>query len=387
MSILRAIACKPAIDPLHYHLYTRLCFAVSCLLTCYWLLDWLFICQQACDKLVHVLTGGVSNGISSPPILPGGFPLDYGSSQMGGFVTDTIPRAPVFPITTSKPRLGKRSIDSLLEAKISALGANEAFGEGPMSEGAVATPMQCPHCPYTASYESRINSHIRNVHSVEKAYKCTQCDFASAVAQSLSRHINAVHSDTQSNPDEKCKGVHVCALCGYRAAGKNILELHINGVHLKSKPHKCPHCSYTSAYPQYIPKHIAAVHEKRKPYSCDLCDYKSSSKQYLAKHCDAVHHNIKPHCCPHCPYSTSYSQYLSKHISAVHKDEKPYRCPYCDYRCAYKQYLPKHISFMHKDKTPLEETVKTEPMEETVPGMNQNGEQLSAVALTGTSPH
>jgi uncharacterized Zn-finger protein len=130
----------------------------------------------------------------------------------------------------------------------------------------------------------------------KKEFKCGTCNFGAPCLSKLNLHIKGVHT--------KIKDLK-CSQCNFGSATDFHLQRHIASVHDKFKDHKCPHCGYVAAQASHIVKHVKTAHF--------LTTLNSSGK----RHVTSVHKKANYNKCPACDYKTK-SGHLKEHMKEVH---------------------------------------------------------------------
>jgi hypothetical protein len=188
--------------------------------------------------------------------------------------------------------------------------------------------LPCPHCPYVAKRQYRLDAHIRS-HTGEQPHTCELCEFKCADSTSLSRH-RLTHTKTKQ---------HKCPHCDYASGLKSNMDAHMRS-HTGGRPFKCNQCDAAFRHPHHLKEHVRG-HTGERPFKCDQCDYAASRKSSLDIHM-VKHSDAKPFKCSECDYATKQKSSLTTHMRR-HTGEKPFACAECDYKARTTGQLQTHM--------------------------------------------
>jgi len=111
--------------------------------------------------------------------------------------------------------------------------------------------IECPKCPSSFRYKSRMFYHSYTAHDERGLYPCTICESAFRRRSELRKHLNCVH--------EKIRPF-ACELCPASFYFRKDLRKHVSTVHEKSRPFACPHCNNTFGKKEHLKRHFQLIH-------------------------------------------------------------------------------------------------------------------------------
>ncbi|XP_063911177.1 zinc finger protein ZFP2-like [Zophobas morio] len=128
----------------------------------------------------------------------------------------------------------------------------------------ITKTFDCPECSRTFDYKSRLNAHIKKVHTNPENNKmliCDECGKCISAPNGMVKH-KRIHTGEKT---------HVCEHCGKGFAGKNTLIAHLR-VHTKERPFKCSYCEKSFTQKGSLNIHCR-IHTGVKPYKCGAGDF------------------------------------------------------------------------------------------------------------------
>ena len=238
------------------------------------------------------------------------------------------------------------------------------------------THIHCDICPYASNAFSKMDQHMKEVHSI--ALKCQECDAKFDCRSDLKRHVKKAHTtDWRSVKCDKCDHVsrndnehrnhlhthrftkltdgsfqcnecdkilepgsklrlhkHIyCDLCSYSCNQSILLDKHKYRKHSIPLPShytqfKCDKCDYMTLASGNLKNHQKMVHEE-KTEMCFICgkDFKSLYNHIKAMHpSDSMQHQFA---CDKCPKTFPYASGLKQHVDMVHLKLKSFVCEQC----------------------------------------------------------
>ena len=248
---------------------------------------------------------------------------------------------------------------------------------------------KCDKCSYTNRLNSRVQSHIRIVHTDLQPWHCSfpGCNSRFKAKQRLTRHrrIHETHLELRKPfpctfvncdyraPRRDTLAEHVrvkhtpgrvrtfkCSLCPWQSYDKTSLDVHI-GSHVREKRFKCKHCKFATHNATSLSFHMKAKHEKAVYVHCRFpgCDFSTVYPDYIMRH-RRVHDPDKrrpprtliPCDFPECIHQASCTKDLKRHIWGRHNASrtKDFTCPLCS-KSFYDEYgRRKHIRGVHTNE-------------------------------------
>ena len=177
------------------------------------------------------------------------------------------------------------------------------------------THIHCDICPYSSNALSKMDQHMKEVHSI--ALKCQECDAKFNCRSDLKRHVKKAHTtDWRSVKCDKCDHV-----------SKNKHE-HSNHLHthrftkLTDFSYQCKECDNI-----FEPGIKLRLHNH---FNCDLCSFSTNKNSAL---------NIHKH--------------LKHSIDLPSNYHKGYMCEMCDYVTMNIGNLKRHQEMIHEEKTEI----------------------------------
>ena len=92
----------------------------------------------------------------------------------------------------------------------------------------------CAECQLKTTTKRLLQTHVREVHKVNKIYQCDQCEYTGT--------LNGFNNHKQIH-----LGIwYQCDMCQYKTLKKGRLNEHVKLVHFKGDLHRCDQCNYAS---------------------------------------------------------------------------------------------------------------------------------------------
>ncbi|CAH0396031.1 unnamed protein product [Bemisia tabaci] len=189
---------------------------------------------------------------------------------------------------------------------------------------------KCFLCKVRCESEKKFVNHMRDAHSIGKAYRCSICSKSFRLLSCLLQHFK-VHIE-----DRPFK----CDLCSMAFKIHQHLTVHKENIHLKAKPYSCDLCTAKFSTKPILSDHMRSVHSNKRPFECKVCCKSFKLKSHLVKH-SRMHSSEKPFKCELCPATFRYPQSAKEHLR-VHSNEKPYLCSICPKSFKYSSQLFVH---------------------------------------------
>ena len=189
--------------------------------------------------------------------------------------------------------------------------------------------LTCPHCPFTASLNRKLKTHIKRIHEVQ-------------------------HTSPSKN--------HACDLCERRFISYSVLSNHIKATHMTRIPKvaivslkqfKCQKCVFTSTHPKTLSAHITKKHgapdKGTVTFPCELCPFTASLSIQLRKHIAVKHAKFR---CDQCNFTSTSGFHLSLHQEHIHNKTQSqnrilYPCDLCGITFVNKDDIDAHIVRRH----------------------------------------
>ncbi|CAB3261147.1 unnamed protein product [Arctia plantaginis] len=132
----------------------------------------------------------------------------------------------------------------------------------------------CPHCDESFTSYYQRNRHMTDAHNSSAAtYKCNICDKSFILKSKLTSHIKKVHLMERN---------HICAECGQGFFIKQSLDEHMI-KHNGERIYKCTVCSKAYARKKTLREHMR-IHNNDRRFKCGLCPLAFVQKCSLKSH-------------------------------------------------------------------------------------------------------
>ncbi|XP_070489739.1 uncharacterized protein, partial [Chironomus tepperi] len=194
--------------------------------------------------------------------------------------------------------------------------------------------LTCTHCPKNFSSKTKLNDHIRNIHTDESQlslYICDICGKSFKYRPSIVRHVL----------DHREEAKYKCEVCGKKWKSDIALRDHIRMCHAVELI-TCKIC-HKEMKPQCIYQHMKYVHTTVRDFTCKICDAAFKTKEKLKRHLDT--HNRKFNCVQ-CDRKFSSLYELTEHLK-WHEDPDIFKCSICKKSFSTRTSLTTH-SKLHK---------------------------------------
>ncbi|KAL7013182.1 hypothetical protein ACKWTF_015238 [Chironomus riparius] len=194
--------------------------------------------------------------------------------------------------------------------------------------------LTCTHCPKNFSSKTKLNDHIRNMHtdlSELSLFICDICGKSFKYRPSIVRHVL----------DHRKEAKYKCEVCGKKWKSDIALRDHIRMCHA-AELITCKIC-LKQMKPQCIYQHMRYVHSEVRDFKCKMCDAAFKTKEKLKRHLDT--HNRKFNC-DQCDRKFSSQYELTEHLK-WHEDPEIFKCSICKKSFSTRTSLTTH-SKLHK---------------------------------------
>jgi KRAB domain-containing zinc finger protein len=194
--------------------------------------------------------------------------------------------------------------------------------------------LSCTHCPKIFSSKTKLNDHIRNIHTDESLlnlFICDICGKSFKYRPSIVRHVL----------DHREEAKYKCEVCGKKWKSDIALKDHIRMCHA-AELITCKIC-FKQMKPQCIYQHMKYVHTSVRDFKCKICDADFKTKEKLKRHLDT--HNRKFNC-DQCTRKFSSQYELTEHLK-WHEDPEVFKCSICKKSFSTRTSLTTHTK-LHK---------------------------------------
>ncbi|XP_014359581.2 zinc finger protein 28-like isoform X1 [Papilio machaon] len=130
----------------------------------------------------------------------------------------------------------------------------------------------CPHCELSFTSYYQRNRHIFNEHNTSN-YKCNVCDKTFILKSKLTTHIKKNHLMERD---------HICTVCGKGFFMKRLLNEHMI-THNGERIFKCAMCNKAYARKRTLREHMR-IHNNDRRFKCGLCSLAFVQKCSLKSH-------------------------------------------------------------------------------------------------------
>ncbi|ODM93259.1 putative zinc finger protein, partial [Orchesella cincta] len=241
-------------------------------------------------------------------------------------------------------------------------------------------PYECQICNRDFGQRYGRDQHIRDIHSLERAYKCGWkfersspsahrgkkfvcifCEKAFSHSHTLVNHLRAhvqekpfecsfviiIWSKSCNDPTHQVahsrKSLFLHAIFEEYLPTRNLLR------HIRELTISCKVCGKEFAVLADANTHETTVHGLTKRFQCSLCEKKFSLRYLLNLHIRRVHTNEKPFKCNECGMCFADSSKLKSHL-LQHRNETQFRCVTCNCFFASSQGLKTHQTKIHRNQ-------------------------------------
>ena len=215
-----------------------------------------------------------------------------------------------------------------------------------------------PNCDYTTRELKLLNYHLDTKHpdSGQKSHFCDLCEKGFIHNTSLQMHKRKDHKE-----GKKCPHCEYTTTDSSTVNSNNQWYLHVDKNHsdIYTKKFFCDYCSEGFIYNTSLRAHKVKKHKDCQIInSCPHCDFKDKSSIRFYKHIETKHpeHGPKNFFCENCKMGFIFNSSLSLHKNLQNnckKVLKPDRfdkqCPYCDYKTNLKSRWCIHIDTKHPE--------------------------------------
>ncbi|CAG7724127.1 unnamed protein product [Allacma fusca] len=192
---------------------------------------------------------------------------------------------------------------------------------------------QCPHCPRTASCESKLELHLK-LHTGKTDLPCEICGTLFRTEYLLTKHKVKVHG--VSYP-------FICQQCHEGFINKADLNYH-SYSHTGDWPYPCDECNAGFPSKARLDRHKQHNHYELKilNFACKVCNKKFQSLGVLNRH-EKCHEAERPFKCNICSWSFKFNSLLKTHMISVHSDDRPFLCQECGASFKLNKQLLVHL--------------------------------------------
>jgi KRAB domain-containing zinc finger protein len=215
----------------------------------------------------------------------------------------------------------------------------------------------CELCSRTYTTESRLITHVCNVHETEPTknpdYTCPKCSRMLATSIMFKRHVNGHNL-------EKILPIF-CATCEKRFKDEDSLENHVKKYHTTSETSSksqawftCPECRGKFPCNYVFRKHQRDNHPEIFIHTCPECQASFSEAQFLQTHLK-THSPSGPYKCLACKVGRTYisAELLHQHLEVRHTIGHYQKCSECDFVCGGRVDLTVHMARKHGGPWPV----------------------------------
>ncbi|XP_017472166.1 PREDICTED: zinc finger protein 431-like [Rhagoletis zephyria] len=171
----------------------------------------------------------------------------------------------------------------------------------------------CKECGKGFVLESRLNIHIRNVHSLAYQSVCDQCGKSFRGRYALKYHM--------LEHDGGGKKLWPCDQCDTQLHSKFSLKRHKRIAHHDgSTVYVCGECGKVALTEEALKSHKRYVHQRQRIHKCTLCDKAFKASKVLREHM-TTHTGEDLYQCPHCPRTFKVNANMHHHRKRKHPKE------------------------------------------------------------------
>ncbi|XP_018784771.1 PREDICTED: transcription factor grauzone-like [Bactrocera latifrons] len=171
----------------------------------------------------------------------------------------------------------------------------------------------CKECGKGFILESRLNIHIRNVHSTAYHSVCDQCGKSFRGRYALKYHL--------LEHDGAGKQLWPCDQCDAKLHSKFSLKRHKRITHHDgSTVYVCGECGKVALTEDALKSHKRYVHQRERIHKCTVCDKAFKASKVLKEHM-TTHTGEDLYQCPHCPRTFKVNANMHHHRKRKHPKE------------------------------------------------------------------
>lgn len=201
----------------------------------------------------------------------------------------------------------------------------------------------CEICGQGFVAKANVDSHIRNVHSLNQC-RCNKCYKTFSTPYALTLHYEKLHKT------DKLK----CPKCPEVLGSRYLKKRHLALVHdVKSSQFCCDQCPKVFTFMSKLVQHKSRIHLKEKTVTCEICGFKVFNKELLKRHM-VRHDDSRPFQCEICKKSFQRKKTLEFH-RRIHTNDKRYVCKDCGKAfvqvTSLKLHIRVHHSTLHENAT------------------------------------
>ena len=200
---------------------------------------------------------------------------------------------------------------------------------------------QCPECPKEFAFKTKLNFHVKTVHTTFRAFLCEDCGKDFKNPASLRHHKVCKHLGSKNKKE--------CSVC-HKMIPAYSMSKH-KSTH-RARGLKCPHCDKMFKNTSTLKQHTR-IHEDQRQYKCDMCgvgfNRRDGLKLHMRVHMKQDSRGLKECACQVCGEKFPSHSTLVIHRNRTHKDGRVYTCHICNRSMISKRSLEWHLSHIHNE--------------------------------------